>query len=349
MSPPTVPETMPAAVYTGDGRMEVQELPVPEPGPGQVLVEISACGICGSDLHLVLEKFATPGDILGHEWSGTVVGSRGSDTGWEPGARIVSDTSPGCGRCRACLSRRPAVCLDRPPADFSRWNGAFCRYRAVDAGRLLRIPENLPSRLAALTEPTAIAIHAVNVSGARPGDRVLLTGAGPVGALILSVLKARGIDDLTVSEPSPTRRGHAERLGAREVVTPEELQPAQMGRTVERPYSVVFECSGHASAIESGLDQLDYAGTLVLVGTGTTTARINQNRMIILEQTITAAFNYDPEGFGPALELLAGGSLRTDLLVEEDDVNLDQIVPTMQRLASGEIAGKVLVRPELSL
>lgn len=345
MSTSMIPETMPAAVYVGDGLIEVQELPVPVPGPGQVLVEVAACGICGSDLHLVLEKFATPGDVLGHEWSGTVVGD-GSE--WELGARIVSDASPGCGRCRACASGRPAVCLDRPPADFSRWNGAFCRYRTVDAARLLRIPENLPSRVAALTEPTAIAIHVVNLSRVQPGDRVLVSGAGPVGALVVSVLKARGIDDITVSEPTESRRMNAERLGASFVVSPEDLPSAQMGRTVANPYAFVFECSGHASAIESGLDQLDYAGTLVIVGTGSKFPRINQNRMIILEQSIIAAYNYDPDGFAPALDLLASGKLPTDLLIEDRDFPLDEVLPAMQRLGRGEIVGKVMVVPEVS-
>jgi 2-desacetyl-2-hydroxyethyl bacteriochlorophyllide A dehydrogenase len=346
MTPSDTPETMPAAVYVGDGRIEVQEIPVPVPGPGQVLVEVAGCGICGSDLHLVIEKFATPGDVLGHEWSGTIVGADPDAPEWETGARIVSDTSPGCGRCRACLSGRPAVCLDRPPADFSKWNGAFCRYRAVDSKRLLRIPEGLPSRIAALTEPTAIAIHVVNLSGVSGGDRVLISGAGPVGALIVSVLKARGIDDITVSEPSALRRAHAERLGA-SAISPTDLSRPAMGRTVESPYTYVFECSGRASAIESGLDQLDYAGTLVLVGTGFELPRINQNRMIILEQSIIAAYNYDPDGFGPALDLLAGGKLPTDILVDARDVTLDEVENSMQRLVDGEIAGKVIVVPEV--
>jgi (R,R)-butanediol dehydrogenase/meso-butanediol dehydrogenase/diacetyl reductase len=344
----TTRATMPAAVYVGEGRMEVRDLPVPEPGPDEVLVEVSNCGICGTDLHLVLERYARPGDVLGHEWAGTVVDPGPHAGSWEQGARIVSDPAGGCGECRACTSGRPAVCLRRPPPDFTSWNGAFCKYRSVSVSRLLRVPEGLSTRDAALTEPTAIAIHTVNLSGAAPGDRVLVTGAGPVGALTVAVLRSRGIDDITVSEPSETRRAHALAVGASAVVSPDELEPAPMGRPVKDPYSVVFECSGHAGAAESALDQLDYAGVFVFVGTGSVMPRVNHNRIIVLEQTLIGAFNYDADGFGPALDLLASGALPLGVLIESRDAHLDEIVEVMQSLHRGEIPGKVMVRPDVT-
>src|SRR4051794_31574183 len=151
---------MPAAVYTGDGTIEVQQLPVPAPGPTEARVEVSHCGICGTDLHLVLERYARPGSVLGHEWSGTIAAGGADVSDWEIGARVVLDPTPGCGECRACRRGRPAVCLRREPPDlldFSR--GAFCRYKLVPAARLVRIPDSLSTRAAALTEPTAIALH----------------------------------------------------------------------------------------------------------------------------------------------------------------------------------------------
>ena len=342
-----LPETMPAAVYVGEGRIEVRYLPVPVPGPGEILVEVANCGICGTDLHLVLERYARPGDVLGHEWAGTVV-SAGSASDIPPGTPVVCDTTPGCGTCRACATGRPAVCLNRPPPDFSSWDGAFCRYRTVSADRLLPVPDGLSVRQAALTEPTAIAIHVHSLSGARPGDRVLVTGAGPVGALTVAVLRASGIDDVTVSEPSAVRRAHALAVGASAVVHPDELPAAPTGRPVKDPYGVVFECSGVARAAETALDQLDYAGTFVFVGTGHDMPRVNHNRIIVMEQILLGAFNYDGRGFGPALDLLASGRLPLDTLIEEHDVPLDGVALAIERLSHGEIAGKVLVRPEVS-
>jgi threonine dehydrogenase-like Zn-dependent dehydrogenase len=344
---------MPAAVYVGESTITVQERPVPELGPRDVLVEVSHCGICGTDLHLVFEHYARPGSILGHEWSGTIV-DIGADVRdvWEVGARVVGNPSPGCGKCRACRRGRPSVCLERTPPAWDSAGpsiGAYCRYKAVPAERLSRIPDSLSTRAAALTEPTAIAVHTVNLSGVSPDDHVLVTGAGPVGLLTTAVLRARGIEEITVSEPAAARRARASEIGAARTVTPDELPTSPpTGRPPAEPFSMVFECSGNARAAESAFDQLDYAGTLVFVGTGHEPPRINHNRMIVLELELIGAYNYDAAGFAPALELLASGAMPLDLLVEPDDVFLDELLPTLHRLAAGELAGKVMVRPEVS-
>jgi threonine dehydrogenase-like Zn-dependent dehydrogenase len=110
----------------------------------------------------------------------------------------------------------------------------------------------------------------------------------------------------------------------------------------------VFECSGHASAVEAGFGQLDYAGTLVIVGTGFDPPRINQNRMIIFELEIIGAYNYNDEGFQPAVDLLDGGALPFDALIEPDNIPLSDVMVSMERLARGEIPSKVMVQPGLS-
>ena len=118
---------------------------------------------------------------------------------------------------------------------------------------------------------------------------------------------------------------------------------------VAEPYAVVFECSGHASAAEAGFGQLDYAGTLVIVGTGFEPPRINQNRMIIFELEIIGAYNYNDEGFQPAVDLLDSGTLPFDALIEPDNIPLSDVMVSMERLARGEIPSKVMVQPSLSL
>jgi (R,R)-butanediol dehydrogenase/meso-butanediol dehydrogenase/diacetyl reductase len=339
-------ELMSAAVYVGDGKIEVEEVPRPEPGPGEVLVEIAECGICGSDLHMVLENYAKRGAILGHEWSG-VVAAAPSDSGWSPGDRVVGNPPPGCGMCRPCRRGRPSVCLNRATADFVGYRGAFCQYKTVGADGLIRIPDSLSTRVAALAEPMAITLHALRLADVGPGDRVLVTGARPVGLLLVAVLRAQGIADITVSEPSAVRRQQALAAGAAQVVAPDTLEPPSMTQPVAEPYAVVFECSGHASAAESGFGQLDYAGTLVIVGTGFEPPRINQNRMIIFELQIIGAYNYNDEGFQPAVDLLAGGALPLDALIEPTNVPLSDVMVSMERLARGEIPSKVMVQPSL--
>jgi 2-desacetyl-2-hydroxyethyl bacteriochlorophyllide A dehydrogenase len=342
-------EFMPAAVYVGDGAIEVQQLPVPAYGSGEALIEISHCGICGTDLHLVIDRYARPGSVLGHEWAGTIAALGGGVTGWEIGARVVLDPTPGCGRCRACTRGRPSVCVRREPPDlldFSR--GAFCRFKVVPAAQLVRVPDALSTRAAALTEPTAIALHTINLARVSTDDRVLVTGGGPVGLLTTAVLRSRGVSDIVVSEPAPERRRRALAVGAATALAPDELPGAPMGKPVDSPFTIAFECSGRATAAESALLQLDYAGTLVFVGTGSAPPRVNHNRVIVMEQTLIGAYNYDAEGFRPALELLASGSLPLDLLIEPVDIRLDEVLPTMHRLTAGELPGKVMVTPEVS-
>ena len=199
-------DLMNAAIYQGDGRIAVGQVPVPEPAPGELLVEVADCGICGSDLHLVFGKYATPGAILGHEWSGTVVAGNGEVTSRPAGTRIVSSSSPGCGTCRPCRRGRPSVCVRRPASDMRDIRGAFARYIVVDEAGTLVIPDSLDLRAAALAEPTAIALHAVALAGVDAHDRVLVTGGGPIGLIIVSVLVTMGVKDITVSEPSGLRR-----------------------------------------------------------------------------------------------------------------------------------------------
>ena len=138
--------------------------------------------------------------------------------------------------------------------------GAFARYVTVPAASTLVIPDALDLRVAALAEPTAIAVHAVDLAGVAATDRVLVTGGGPVGLLIVSVLLARGVRNITVSEPSEVRRRRALAIGAARTIRPEALSEAPVGGVVAGPVDVAFECSGHADAGSSALDQLDRAG-----------------------------------------------------------------------------------------
>ena len=114
MTTTEVPASMPAAVYRGSGEVAVEDRPVPEPGPGQVLVEVGHCGICGSDLHLIAERLGTAGTVLGHEYSGVVAALGEGVTGWAVGDEVVGGPAPRCGRCRRCLEGQPSQCERAP-------------------------------------------------------------------------------------------------------------------------------------------------------------------------------------------------------------------------------------------
>ena len=342
-----IPSRMRAAVYKGRQTIVVEDYPTPDIGPADVLLEISHCGVCGSDLHFVLEGWSAPNRVHGHEYSGTVVAVGDDVTRWAVGDAVVGGPALRCGTCEYCLSGRPNLCTGRAAVGGGDGQGAFAEYVRVPEAELLRLPDGLTLRDAALTEPLTVALHGITLAEVHPGDRVLITGGGPIGALSTAALIHRGITDVVVSEPSPARRALCERLGAT-VIEPDTLTtPSMPDEIVGRPFHAALECSGHAVAMEQCLGQLARTGRLVLVGAGITPPRFDPNRIILNELVITGSFCYDANGFEAALSLLASPDFPTDLLIEPDDVGLDGLRDAIGRLAAGETSAKVVIAPSL--
>ena len=341
-----IPERMRAAVYKGHQTIEVEEYPIPTVGPHDVLLEVSHCGVCGSDIHFVLEGWSAPNRVHGHEYSGTVVRVGDAVTAWSVGDAVVGGPSARCGECEFCRAGRPNLCTGRSAVGSGgEWQGAFADYMRVPEAELLRLPPDLTLREAALTEPLAVALHGLTRADVQPGERVLITGGGPIGALSVAALIHRGITDVVVSEPSPVRRELCARLGAT-VVEPESLvAPPMPDAITDEPFQVALECSGHAVAMEQCLGQLARMGRLVLVGAGIKPPRFDPNRILLNELNITGAFCYDDGGFDDALEMLAAPGFPTDVLIEPDDVGLHELRDAIGRLGAGEVPAKVVVAP----
>lgn len=323
------------AVYRGSGTIEIEDRPRPVPADGQVLVEISHCGICGSDVHLMFDGWGPTDVVQGHEYSGVVAAVGGGVERWRVGDQVT---------CGGDSDPDAAVGHGEP--------GGFGTHVVVDAGALCAVPAGLPLRAAALAEPLAVALHAITRSGIGSGsgsdESALVFGAGPIGALVVAALRARGGTHVGVVEPAPGRQELARRLGADSVVHPDDLpdfSPFSPATIAEGAVPVVFECSGKRKAMEAGLGMLRRGGRLVMVGAGIEPPRFDPNRLLLNELTVTGAFCYDDGGIDAALALLAGGELPVDVLLEPDDIGLDGLGPALAQLAGGEIAGKVLVRP----
>lgn len=342
---------MPVAVYRRVGEMVVEDRPVPSPGPGEVLVEVGFCGVCGSDLHLLVDGWGKPGTVAGHELSGTLVALGQGVVDWAPGDRVVQGPTPRCGRCRRCLEGQPSQCEARGAGVDEHLGGGFAGFVLLDARSLRRVPDGLSDRHAALAEPLAVALHAVTRARLQPGDSVMVFGAGPIGALAVSVLVTSGLHDVTVVEPGETRRELARRLGAHHVVEPGDLERYprwEPERMAPSAVDAVLECSGKKAAIELALHQLRRGGRLVMVGAGMEEPAFDPNRVLLNELEILGSFVYDADGFERALEMLVSGRLPLDLLVEEGEVTLDGLPEALAGLAEGRIAGKVLVVPRRS-
>src|SRR5580693_2519509 len=179
-----LPDVMSAAVYQAPGVVTVEERPVPRPDPDQVVVRVHSCGICGSDIHQLRDGWGLPkGVVAGHEWSGTIAAVGDGVTNWSVGELVVGGPSPRCGTCRRCREGKPSQCEHRSSPITDNSDGAFAEYILVPATSVLRLPEGLSPRHAALAEPLAVALHGITRSGVAPGDTVMVFGAGPIGAL----------------------------------------------------------------------------------------------------------------------------------------------------------------------
>jgi 2-desacetyl-2-hydroxyethyl bacteriochlorophyllide A dehydrogenase len=337
---------MRAVVYEAPGRMRVEEREVPDPGPEDVVIAVDRCGICGTDLHLFLDGLGKRGSIGGHEYAGTIAAVGAEVRSWTPGDRVVAGPRASCGRCAACLAGRPVLCDVRPDVAGDGFQGGFAEFVRVHDSQPRRVPDDLDLRAAALAEPLAVALHAITRSGASAGRRALVSGAGPLGLLVIAALRARGVAEVAVSEPRSNRRERAVAVGATRALAPDDLEaPAMPFEVNADAYDVVIECSGQRAAMEVALGQLGRGGTLVLVGTGGSPPTFDQYRILLNELVITGAFNYDADGFEQALDLLASGRLPVDHLIEPDDMPLDELLPAMKRLAAGELVAKVMVAP----
>jgi len=342
---------MAAAVYQSPGVITVEDRPVPKPGPGQLLVRVHHCGICGSDIHQLVDGWGfQPGGIAGHEWSGSIVALGEGVEQWVLGELVVGGSSPKCGTCRRCLEGKPSQCANRTGAITDESNGAFAEFILVGAAGVVRLPAGLSPRHAALAEPLAVALHGITRSGIAPGDTAMVFGAGPIGTLTTAALQTMGIDHITVVEPSLGRQTLALSIGATEVIDPDELEifpawePEQLSA---RAVDVVFECSGHKEAIEAGFHQLRRGGVLVMVGAGIAHPTFDPNRMILNELEVRGSFIYDLGGFERALQLLASDTFPSERLIDPTDVALNGVGTALRALVDGRIAGKVMVVPEV--
>lgn len=333
---------MRAAIYRQPGELEVASVDRPVADHEHAVIAVDHCGICGTDLHMVIDGWGTPNSIFGHEWSGRVVDPGGTD--FAEGQLVVGLPSATCGTCETCQAGRPSLCRNRPAAGSNLERGAFAQQTRLPAGRIIAVPDGIDARSAAYTEPLAVALHAVALADLRDDDTALVFGAGPIGAAIIAILASRDIAVAAV-EPGAERAGLAAALGAT-VRSLDELDiPGHPGDTANGAADVVFETSGARSAVETGLGQTTAGGLLMLVGTGLDYPKLDTNRIILNELRVSGAFNYDANGFHDALELIGSGTLPLDLLIEDQTVDLDGLLNAMRRLRAGELPGKVMVTP----
>lgn len=257
----------PTAVLTDIGRIEIEDRAVPSPGEGEVLVAVRAVGVCGSDIHFfeegrVGESVVHPPHVLGHEASGVVASVGSGVTDLEPGTRIAIEASLPCGVCRLCRAGRYNLCprmryLSAPGAE-----GAFTRFLVCRREFCFPVADAVSDEAAALLEPLSIVLAASRLAELRLGDRVLITGAGPIGLLALHIARAGGATDVTVTDVDEARLAKAHELGADQVVDVRRTAVADL--TVDA--DLLMECSGNPAALSDGIHGIRAGGRVAVVG-----------------------------------------------------------------------------------
>ncbi len=337
--------TMKAAVFSGIRQIEVRDVPRPEPNPDEVLIRIAYCGICGSDLEAFQTGMYEPGLVPGHEFSGTLVEIGSEVTGWQVGDRVVSRDASPCGKCASCREGRLDACESLNMFGITQ-DGAWADYAKILATDLHRLPDSVSLRQGALVEPLSVALHGVRRSKQKPGDQVLVMGAGPVGLLTLQCALLAGARSIVVTEIDDTRAALASRLGASAVLNPlrENVGVALADLTCHRGPDVVYVCSGAPSALSEAVSLVRKGGQILVLGI--CVSPVETDYMTIAMNELSVQGSYLGWAEAPAaIDYIAQGRVQVAPLVSHE-IELQDIVTqgmdVLERPGSGAV--KILVR-----
>lgn len=297
-----------SVIWPGSEGVEVEDREVPSAGPMDLKIRVEASGLCGTDLHIAAGEypFAKKGVTLGHEFTGTVVEAGTEVIGFGVGDRIVVDPNVPCRMCRYCHDSRPHLC-ENPQALGVTLDGGLSEAAVLPAAQAYRVPENLPAEAAALTEPLACVLHAVDLGGLRPGDKALILGAGPIGILCSMVLVAAGASEVLVSEPNPARQERLEEIGATPI-DPDAVSADMADR--------VFECVGRPETMRAAVEAARPGATIMWVGVAAPDVEVPVKPYEVFKRELTIRGSYtNPYVMDRALGLLASGRLDWEKVV----------------------------------
>lgn len=331
------------AVVCTSGACEVSTVPDPAPLPGEVVVAVEACGLCGSDVHAIANRRTAEGQILGHEFAGRVVEVTDGVAGWQVGQAAAVNPLGSCGTCAACLRGLPFECPHHPNLGLTA-PGAYAEYVAVPASQLVPLPEDVPVELGAHAEPLAVAMGAIDLAQVGADDAVLVYGVGPIGLNAIMALRSAGVGTIVGAGRSPGRRHAAERLGADVVLDTRETSIRDYVEQTGRRFDAVLECSGAPTAIRDALDVLAKGGTCVAVALSDEVAPVSVMEMIGGAFRIAGSCAFSNSTYRDAVASVAGRQVPAEDLISER-VGLDGLPEAVDRLCSpGELV-RILVRP----
>jgi (R,R)-butanediol dehydrogenase/meso-butanediol dehydrogenase/diacetyl reductase len=318
-----------------------ETLPDPAPGEGQVVVKVGRCGICGSDLHMTEDAAfgCKHGDVLGHEFAGEIVALGSGAEGLKTGDLVSVIPLKSCGHCEHCRKGEVQWC-----ESFGLQGGGYAEYALTRPNQCVKLPAGVSLADGAIIEPLAVALHGVNLSGLRKGDKVLVLGAGPIGLAVAFWVHRMGAAKVAVQDVAEFQKSRALEMGADVFV----VDPADPIGSAERALGgkadVVFECVGVPGLIAQGVEQVRPRGTILLLGLCTRPDTFNSFAMLSKEvRLVTSAFFTVPE-YRASLDALAEGAIEPRLLVT-DTISLADTPGVFESLKHRTRQCKVLIAP----
>lgn len=329
--------------------LRLDEVPIPTPGPGEVLVKVHRCGICGTDLHITKGNFPAPNLplTLGHEFSGTVAELGEGVTEVAAGAPVVVDINISCGHCYFCTRGQKLFCPNVAQLGVHR-AGGLAEYVTAPSSNLHFLPGGLSLDTAAYVEPLACAVHGQDRVGIRSGDRVLVLGGGPMGLAHIALARMNGASTVIVSEPDPRRRTLAERMGADVTLDPtsQSLDETLADLTGGIGPDVVIEAVGSIRTYETSVSAVRRGGKILAYGAPPQDAVMSLRPFDIYakELTIVGSYAGTYDTWPRAIALLAGGRFDPSLIV--DSVRpLSEAVDALKELEHNRSIVKVHIQP----
>ncbi len=324
----------------------MEERPVPEVGPRDVLLRPLYVGICGSDLEAYHKGGYAEGTILGHEFTAKVAEVGREVTEVQAGDTVTADSVMPCGTCRHCRRGRPSLCDELIMVGIDA-DGAMAEFLRMPAWTVHPLPPTIDPRHGPLIDPLSNILHAIRLSTFQPGGTAAVVGTGPIGLLLTNVLKASGAAKVAAFEVNPSRLALASKVGADALVNPLAENPGSVADALTdgKGFDVVFVAAGIGKAAEMAYNLVGAGGEIVVVGVIEDVATADYLRMVLSELSVRGSylgFNEAPQ----AIDLMARGAIRGDVIVTNVvdglERTIEQVFPSLGKPDNPD--GKVVVR-----
>lgn len=337
---------MKAAIFDQVGSpLRIGAVPEPVPAPDEVVLRVAACGICGSDLHITDDPVPFgigPGFVLGHEFAGDIVALGSEVGGLRVGDRVAVVPMRGCGHCGACERGDPARC-----SEMILIGGGYAEYAAVAARQCRILPDDVALEDGALAEPLSVALHCIVRSGMKPGDRVAILGAGPIGLLVAFWARRMGASRVVVADIHDHQRERALALGATDFALSGDKLAENLADLCGAAPDIVFECVGKRGLLGAAVDAVRLQGTVV--GVGLCIGGDDWDPFVALSKEVSLLFSvffHQRNEFGAALDALRGGPFAPQVLIT-DRIDLSPVPQIFESLRRRTTQCKVLIQPAL--